>query len=248
MMKNTSHVIAFVALHYGTDYLKWAIRSVIDHVDKVYIAYSSHGSHGSQTEVSCPDTRAELLMIAQYAAKEKLHWYEGDWCQENEQRNSIYAEAPDADMILVLDSDEIWRRDMVERVLRTAWQGDKRFYRCHGIHFWRSLWKAVANDYAAPERVICPKRPEGMHILDAYFAHLGYAQRPEIVEYKQRIHGHKNEWRKDCDWYQDIFMRNRLTDCHPTNLNYWSPVSIDPLRYLPAMMSDHPYFEKAVIE
>lgn len=247
-MRNTPHIIAFTALHYGADYLSWSIRSVIDYIDKVYIAYTPHGSHGSQTNKPCPDTRAELLAIAEDAAGDKLHWYEGDWYQENEQRNSIYAEAPNADMILVLDSDEIWRQDMVVRLLRTAWEGDKRFYRARGIHFWRSLWKATATDFAAPERVICPKRPDGMHITDNYFAHMGYAQRPAVVEYKQHIHGHRNEWRKDCNWFEDIFMRNRLTDCHPCHNDNWNMVTVDPLRYLPSIITEHPYFSRTVIE
>ena len=79
--------------------------------------------------------------------------------------------------------------------------------------------------------------------------HFGYAQRPEIVEYKQLTHGHRSEWRRDCDWFHDRFMANAQRDCHPVGSQYWNPETVDPFALgLPEFMRAHPYAGMEVIE
>ena len=78
--------------------------------------------------------------------------------------------------------------------------------------------------------------------------HMGYAQRPEIVQYKQLTHGHRNEWRHDVDWFTDKFMANAQTDTHPVGSEYWNPERVDPLDYMPRWMQDHSYYHMQVIE
>ncbi len=242
-------VISYTALHYGKDYLYWAIRSVIDHVDEHHILYAPVGSHGHRTQQPCPDTRAELYAEAERAAGDKLRWHDGTWAYEGEQRNSIHAYAPDADVILVVDADEIWNWRMVMGAIQFK-QGVKR-WRVPIIHFWRSFYRAVLHDPAYPERVIYPKAEtefvgtwNAAHIWP--ICHMGYAQRSELVKYKQHTHGHKGEWRKD-DWFNTVFMANAQRDCHPVGSEYWNPEPVNPWDYLPEWMQEHPYAKLEII-
>jgi len=245
-------IIAYTALLYGTDYLGWAIRSVIDHVDEYHVIYDAtgHGSHGHVTDRTCPDTREQLFAIAQGAAGDKLRWHDaGPFAHEGYQREAIHMFAPDADVILVLDADEIWP----EADWRAIFSNDDavrlRRIRMPIIHFWRSFHRAVLHDPAFPERFIIPGAPEGSWTMHGTpICHMGYAQRIEIVEFKQHTHGHKGEWRRDCDWFNDKFMANAQEDCHPVGSEYWWPEQVNPLDYMPSWMSEHPYFGKEVIE
>lgn len=246
-------VVGFTCLHYGKDYLEWAIRSVIDHVDEHWCVYSPIGSHGHHTDRPCPDTREELYVAAQRGAGDKLRWFEGTFRHEGEHRGMIHTLAPDADVILVVDADEIWPLGLAEALINqpngVSYPGRLRL---PIIHYWRSFYRAIIHDPAFPVRVIYPKADMGemTFILpkESPINHMGYAQRPEIVEYKQHTHGHKGEWRKD-DWFNTIFMdETRRTDLHPVGSQYWDYEDIDPWRYLPDFMREHPYANREIIE
>ena len=242
-------VAAYTALLYGRDYLGWAIRSVIDVVDEYIVLYSAEGSHGARIDRPCPETRDELYAIAQAAAGDKLRWIDGQWRHEGQQRDAIYQHT-DADAILVLDADEVWSAGLAFSAIQYAKNKNVRHWRAPMIHYWRSFYRAVIDDPAFPVRIIFPKVKSGDDTLlrfhnSSVINHLGYAQRPEIVEYKQHVHGHRAEWRGN--WYAERFLPNRQADCHPTIQNYWFPVRIDPMHYLPGWMAIHPYFNLEVI-
>lgn len=250
-------VVGFTALHYGRDYLSYAIRSIIDHIDEYHVAYSAIGSHGHRTAIPCPETRAELYAIAQQAAGSKLRWHDGEWAHEGLQRDSIHEYAPDADVIIVLDADEIWHSEAIPGFLRYFEWANKegiafQRYRHPIIHYWRSFYRCVLHDPAYPERIIIPNAGIRETVVTGEgwaINHMGYAQRPEIVRYKIETHGHKNEWRKDVDWFQDRFMNVRATtDLHPVGSEYWNVEEINPWDYLPDFMKQHPYAHLAVIE
>lgn len=250
-------VVSYTALHYGSDYLYYAIKSVINHVDEHWVIYSDVGSHGSRTNARCPDTRDKLMDIAAKAAGGKLGWVDGRWDRETDQRSMIHQLAPDADVILVVDADEIWPDDFVQWAI----QYTAPVFNRHGgapvqrvriplVHFWRSFHKAIIHDPASPVRIIYPKVSGGEMILptDKRLAHFGYAQRPEIVRYKLETHGHRAEFRKDVDWFTNVFMANRQHDTHPVGSEWWLPEPVNPLDYMPAWMSEHPFFNLEVIE
>lgn len=247
-------IVGFTALHYGLPYLDAAIRSVIDAVDEHYVIYSDIGSHGHRTDVPCPDSREDLMEVAHNAAGNKLRWYEGHFSTEGNQRDMIYQVAPDADVIIVVDSDEIYPVKLVETIVNLpAENAPIREFRVSMVHFWRSFSKCVTHDPAWPTRVIYPKaKPigSGMFALSepGPIAHMGYAIPPYLMEYKWRIHGHLNELRRDVDWFHDVFMANRQYDCHPVGSEYWNPETVDPWLYLPEWMKSHKYANMAVIE
>jgi hypothetical protein len=71
-------IVGFTALHYGTDYLSYAIRSVAHAVDAWYVAYTPVGSHGHRATRPCPETEAELHDLAAsacHASGIPLNWY-----------------------------------------------------------------------------------------------------------------------------------------------------------------------------
>lgn len=236
---------------------------MIDHVDEYHVLYASVPSHGHYSDLPCPDSEAELREIAWQAAGSKLYWHRGNWRMEGEQRNSIYEYAPDADVIINLDYDEIWPDGMLQKAIYRAFQYPTvKYFRGEMIHYWRSFNRAILHDPAFPIRVINPKgMDDKTFYIDAHrgdyidgvdhrlmINHLGYATRPEIVAYKWAIHGHKNELRTDVNWFQDVFMANRQYDTHPVGSEYWNPETVNPMLYMPSWMQEHPYFGKEVIE
>jgi hypothetical protein len=243
-------VVGFTALHYGREYLAYAIRSIIDHIDEYHVAYTAIGSHGHRTQVRCPETRDELYAIAKAAAGDKLRWHDGEWPHEGAQRDSIHQYAPDADVIVVLDADEVWPEGLLSKAVLYAFHSDTQRWRVPMVHYWRSMYRSVLHDPAYPIRIIKPSVESGEKTLptEQSINHFGYAQSPEIVEYKILTHGHKGEWRKDVDWFKDRYLANAQIDCHPVGSIHWNPERVDPYDYLPRWMESHPYFYKGLIE
>lgn len=243
--------VAYTPLHYGRDYFDAAIRSVIDAVDELHVIYTPIGSHGHHTDVLCPETRGELYEIAYNAARHKLFWHEGIFAYEGQQREMILQYAPDADVILALDADEVWADGLAAQAVAFAQTANIQRIRLPMLHLWRSFWRGFAHDPAYPERVICPRASHGETTLpvDGVYQriwHFGYAQRSEIVRYKLLTHGHRGEFRRDCDWFADVFMTNRQTDCHPVGSEYWNAENIDA-GCAPSPLRNHPYRWKEVI-
>lgn len=243
--------IAYCALHYGTEYLAYAIRSVIDDVSEFWVLYSATGSHGHSTDHVCPDHAADLYAIALDAAGGKLRWYTaspGQWANEGQQRDYIHVLAPDADVVLVVDADEVWADGLAKDAIAYASTANMNRIRLPFAHLWRSFSRGFLHDPAYPERVICPKIASGTTTMqtDKRVWHFGYAQSAAIIEYKLLTHGHRAEFRKDCDWFTDVFMANRQTDCHPVGSGYWNCNDIDAAQ-LPSVLHDHPYFHLKVI-
>lgn len=246
-------IVGFTALHYGADYLSHAIRSVAPAVDQWVVAYTSTGSHGHQAAVPCPETEAELRAIAEAACAESgtpLLWYGGQWRYEGQQRDSVFQMVPDADLVIVVDADEVWEPMAVESVIYQGARMKARSGRVPFRHFWRSFgW--VCRDAAQPVRVIRPS----MHNDDAYLSvppvnHFGYARKPADIAYKIQTHGHKGEWRPE--WYEQTFLpwrpgNGRDSDLHPTNRDFWTAEPYDR-QQLPDVLRGHPYWGMEVIE
>lgn len=257
MIRNHYKVAGYTALRYGADYLAYAIRSVIDALDEYHVLYATKPSHGHPSDAVCPDSEDELHAIAWDAAGPKLHWHRGDWTYEGQQRNSILNYAPDAAVIISVDSDEIYQPLLIENIITyagsTQYSKPFRYLRIPFVHYWRSFQRCILHDPAYPARVTFPK-------IDALFGettwqphmgvvnHMGYATRPDIVAYKWKIHGHKDELRRDVDWFKDVFMANRQTDCHPVGSEWWNAEAVNPLDRMPSWMAEHPFFNMEVIE
>ena len=250
--------IAYTALHYGSEYLASAIRAAVNYVDEWHCLYTPHPSHGHNSSAICPDTETDLHEIAWQAAGSKLRWHVGNWHYEGQQRNSIHQYAPDADAILIVDSDEIYSEKLLENVasliqLTSGYTG-YRTLRLPFVHFYRDFRHAVIHDPAYPQRVIFPHVQNTSDATwDAHegsVAHMGYCQSAETIRYKLSIHGHKSELRCSADAYVDSIYLNeqRWTDLHPVGSEYWNAEVVNPFDYLPYWMADHPNCVKDIVK
>ncbi len=244
-------IVAFTALHYGADYLAYAIRSVAPQVDKWVFAYSPHGSHGHRSHYKCPDSEDSLRAIAEAELGSKLLWHRGEWQAEGHQRDVVYELAPDADLIVVVDFDEVWHEDSLAAAIEQGLAMNARNGRVPFRHFWRSFnW--VCADLAQPVRIINPRHAGGNAEIDmpAPVEHFGYARTPEAIIYKIAVHGHLGEWRHD--WLPNKFLpwsplTGPFEDLHPTNVDFWTARPFDK-KALPELMHEHPYWDMEIIK
>jgi hypothetical protein len=247
---------SYVALHYGADYLPYALRSVAPHVDRIHVVYSPHPSHGTQTRVPPPETRAELHAAATTAGP-KVRWHDVNrYYHEGHHRDYALSLCEGSDLALVVDADEVWDGEVLERALRHAY--DANHARQWLVNFttpWRSFsW--VVRDNMWPVRIHdfrqAQHRPDGSQSV-AYIPkelgpiwHFGYAIRTSILQYKMRCHGHVAEWRPN--WFEEKWLPwPPVDDCHPTCERTWYPEPLDRM-LLPALMRGHPFWEMEPIE
>ena len=246
-------VVAFMTLHYGADYLAQSIASIIDDVDAVWCLYTPDGSFGGAPEYANPDSAETLFDIAQASAGDKFHWYTGSpgqWRNEGQHCDFIYTCEPNADAYVRLDADEIWTPGLLANALDFARSEGLYKVRLPMIHYWRSLYRAVLHDTLIPDRVTQPAARGDARVGTLHdkgvIHHFGYAQRSEVVRYKQALSSHRAEWRND--WYRDKFEANALSDVHPVIFNHWTPELIDPFAHgLPDAMREHPFVDMEVI-
>ena len=219
-------IAAFTALHYGADYLPYAIRSVAPFVDEWLFAYSPVGSHGHKTSVRCPETE-EQLRAAALRGLDGLpyQWWSDDWPHEGYQRDSVYNHT-DADLIIVVDADEVWQDGAVQTAIEHGKTMTVKHGRVPFVHFWRSF-NFVCKDGAQPIRLLRPDMPnDGDYYADIPpVLHFGYAQTEYIMTYKWFVHGHKPELRQG--WYDRVFKywtpeSGPHHDLHPTNVDFWN--------------------------
>lgn len=243
-MINGQRVAAYVALHYGREYLAWAIASVIEDVDELHVLYAPEGSHLTRSTEPCPETRAELYALASVTAGDKLRWFDGNWSREGEQRDTIYT-LTDAPVIVTLDADEVWSPGLLPQILQdySAGKITVRTLRLPMWHYYRSLRRVIKHDPAFPERVVFRDLPEGKDTYaipadrgeDFRIHHYGYAQSAQIVGYKLKIHGHQNEFRPG--YFEDVFMANQQVNCHPCGQVEWDAEDCEVMPFL----MGHPY-------
>jgi len=246
-------IVAYCGLHYGREWLKWAIRSVEPLVDEYHIFYTPHPSHGSITNTKLPDgeSRDELKAIAD--GFDIVVWHDVDqFWQEGTHRDYCvnYLTQQGADLIVWNDSDEVWDLDVLSEALDFAWENDARDYRTHALHFWCGVnW--VCRDACMPVRIIKPSGKGDGYIPGMGFYHFGYAQSTILVLYKSKIHGHRAEFRRN--WYPIYrdwkFGKKHKCGVHPTNgcddktgKPFWRPEPFNRFD-VEHLIGDHPYFE-----
>jgi hypothetical protein len=250
-------IVAFYALHYGSDYLGWSIKSIYDYVDKIYILYSDVPSYGYNTSLKNPDTKEKLIESAHIFGdpQSKIKWIDSKWSSEVQHRLAIHSAASqdDPDVILTVDADEIWQKQTIENTLSTVLSGTSKIYKIKMLTLWRSFsWYTLDNWW--PLRVECPKRQGGAQNLfendDSDIArvlHFGYARSLEDIRYKVSIHGHKGEWRSDWLDRYEKWPASGNNDFHPVCANAWNIMPYDKTK-LPQIMQLNPYYNLDIIK
>lgn len=219
-------VIAEVILHYGKEYLEYALKSLEPFVDKVVILYSKYPSQGfsSPTAVN-PDTREELFAIAKQFPK--TEWVD---CQpmrsEGEHRNRIYDYVKDYDVCMLCDADEVYEPSDLGRALHEVYEGNKRYYNVDGfIHFWKTKEWCCTDSFRPTRFIRLAATDNSYGELKCRIYHFSCAQDIKTIQYKWTVSGHHDELRKD--WFQifnDWSPDNQIKDVHPTSFGVWPAV------------------------
>lgn len=253
------NVYSYTVLHYGVSYLPYALKSVYNLCDRLYIFYTPHPSHGHKTDIPPIESREELLVSANsfYASEAKISWHETDIWNEGQQRDyAVQTLTHDnAGLILVCDYDEIWHEHVLDKALRHVWEmNGARNWLINFTHMWRSF-NYACTDSNWPVRIIDTRHSGGIGYVpkelgDIY--HMGYAVTDKVMRYKWECHGHKDELRPN--WYEDKWLAwPPPDDCHPTNgkndegVGWWNPQPFDK-RELPYVLRSHPWFSVDKIE
>ncbi len=258
-MKPSIH--AYCGVHYGVDYIPYAIQSIYNQVDQIHVVYTPHPSHGFQTSSSPVESKDQVQdAVFAYNPDDKIRWHIAfQKYQEGQHRDLAVhlCEEAGADLILVVDCDEVWHDEVLKSALNYAWQKNEvRNWLINFTHLWRSFdW--CCKDEGWPVRIIDLRfsdRNSTAYIpreMGEIF-HLGYAVRDETMTYKWKIHGHKSELR--LGWlYNQWDAWPPVEDCHPTNGRnedgkaFWSPEPFDKVR-LPKLMREHPFWDEVRIE
>lgn len=249
------NIHSYTICHYGKDYLPYALRSVYNCVDRLGVFYTPHPSHGHRTDQQPPETREVIYeAVYTYDPDSKIYVFDTDIWDEGQQRNTALSVCQNmgAEMVLVVDCDEIWAEDTLRRVLQHCQEHPARNHLVNMVHFWRSFnWACRDNNW--PVRIIDLTRPQDNNDVDYVprelgdIYHFGYAVTNEIMAYKWLVHGHKDEARPN--WFAEKWnVWPPAMDCHPTNdNNWWMPEPFDR-EQLPELMRKHPFYNLERIE
>jgi len=251
------NIHSYTIIHYGADYIGAAIRSIYYNVDKIHIIYTPHPSHGTSTNLSPIETKEEIFNEIDniHDPNNKIIWHEMlNAYEEGQQRDAAVKLCQDngADIILVVDCDEIWHRFTLNRILAfISEQNNARNWLVNFTHLWRSFDYCCV-DENWPVRFIDLRNDNNnwTSYINKDFGniyHFGYAVTNTMMRYKWEIHGHKSELRPN--WFDEKWnMWPPADDCHPTNSeNWWMPEQFDK-RELPLFMRDHRFYGMERIE
>lgn len=248
-------ISAYTIIHYGIDYLPFAIGQIYNAVDKVHIVYTPKPSHGHTSNLTCPETKADILTSLHHFnsfSGDKIFFHQIEHIKhEGPQRDYAIdvCKRDNPDIIMIVDYDEIWPKETLEKALEFIQKNPAKNYLVNMTHFWRSFnW--VCRDNGWPVRFINPNESGTEYIPtsvgDIY--HFGYAIRDSLLKYKISIHGHKAEFRKD--WLEEKWnnWKPGVTDVHPTNeKDFWTPEPFDK-RKLPPLMRNHHFWNREIIK
>jgi len=241
-------VSVLTVLHYGLDFLPFALKSVYDFADEIQVVYSPHPSHGHRAGEPCPE-RGDDLKAAALDVGPKVKWSEVNaFWREGDHRDHALSLCG-GDLVLTVDADEVWDPAVLDGALKQAWDGSAEVWRLRFTTPWRSF-SFVCKDDMLPERIRDRRPGRGAKYgcvnkdLGPIW-HFGYAISTSLLRYKMQCHGHKDEWR--ANWLEEKWTPwPPVRDVHPTCVGFWNPEPMDP-NVLPAIMRAHPFWGVAPV-
>jgi len=248
-------IISYMICHYGLDYIKYALQSVEPSVEKMHIVYTPYPSHGHRVnDLGSIESGQDILQeIFQLKNQQKIAWSETHHSEQEGQHRDLsvsLCEKDGAELILVVDCDEVWPAEMLQQTLEYVWKENSARNWCVNMtHLWKSFnW--CCRDHNWPVRILDTRHSDGTAFIPKEFGdvyHFGYATTNKLMRYKWEIHGHKYELRDR--WIQDTWEKWEpgINDVHPTNeRDFWIPERFDKT-LLPKFMRDHPFYNLEII-
>lgn len=249
-------------LHYGADYMPYALHSLNAVCDKIIILYSLAPTHNALSGEMLPIEEARHNLKAAAEKYDKVSWVDVYARSEGEHRGKIWDYTNGFDVLVNADADEVWNIDDLRKAVAEVYRSP---YRVHGIagfiHFWRSFRHVVAGceiegrivdeaDFFRPIRLwhLREKNTDRQPDINARIYHFGYAIRRRIMIYKRSVHGHRSEWREEWDniwhnWTPDYTEGN----FHPTSYQIWRKIVPFDTDELPEFIRNHPLSQKIII-
>ena len=235
--------LAYIPLHYGSPYLDAVIRSIDPHVEKILILYTENPSYGQNQGLKNPDSRQQLYDIA-HNASDKIFWVQiPPMGQEHQHRQMVNNYAEGYDLIMAVDSDEIFDdiEEMKEAAMATNCQtvnvGGDRWW-----HFWRSFNECNRDGFYPTRFHVVKGKNEATIIHVGKIYHMGYAMPEDMTRYKISCHGHKDIL---STWLQHkwiTYERGKTTLLHPDSQTVWIETEPFDKTTLPQILKDHPYY------
>jgi len=238
---------AYMIVHYGREYIEYALRGVMDHVDTILILYTDKPSHGSNSNLVCPETREELKDICDKTTN-KIKWVDVTVGTEGQHRSMPFSYFDSSyDVLAVVDSDEVWNSKAFKKALEYAANCDSTHIGANHqgwVTPWRSFNECVTDGFN-PIRFHNLKSHNREQNFDCpcEIYHMGYAQSEAIMKYKLSCHGHKNEIPEN--WFEDKWLnyeKGKTTYLHPATDAYWIETKEFDKKLMPDFMKKHPYY------
>jgi len=270
-------VMAYMPLHYGSEYFTEACRSVLPAVDELVILYSSTPTFGHSSDIPLPPEESEKELYKLFeklrdypeASGKRLKWLKvPSVTRENNHRETgnRYAKSKHYHLAVALDSDEIWDTNSLLDCLVEAFNSSHHQYKTNHegwFHFYRSF-KNYCSDGFQPVRIFNFNNyniTEGI-VKSNRIYHMGYAINKDLMRYKLGCHGHKSEidinkffaiWsgfeKNDWNKYQNSkgFIQDTSHTLHPASKQVWQQTKQFLKRDLPELLKNHKHADKGSI-
>jgi hypothetical protein len=248
--------LGFIMLHYGAEYLEYALHPLCEVCDKVIILYSKVPTHNSGN-LPLTESRDELMQIA--CKFDKVHWIDVfDCINESDHISRIFNYTEGYDVLVRADADEVWDIEDLKAAIHQVYNTPYMRFGVDGfIHFWRSFnYRASHNihgvecDYFRPVRLwhLREKNTAQEPSISAKIYHFGYAISEKTMRYKLSCHGHKSEFREGwlnswISWQPE----DNEGYFHPTTKDIWHRIAQFDSAKLPEKLHFHPYFNQEII-
>lgn len=210
-------IAANYTLFYGEEFIEYSVKSIYDHVDKIYMSVgemSWKNHHGKRFEPI--DNLLEKVYEIPDPDK-KIEIFTGIWDGDTEQRNFLLDKCiGNYDYAMLIDSDEVWEKREIEGLKGVAeeFKEDPQIkviavdiiqyykslywgHKCTNIRGVNYLYKA---DGTIHHEWIRHPGTVPTHKCSAYYHHYGYAYPMDIIKKKVKMWGHSSE--VDEKWFK----------------------------------------------
>ena len=181
----------------------------------------------------------------------KIEWIKVNSQNEGQHRSIAQGHANGYDIMLTLDTDEVWEPSVLEDTIKRASETNSRHIRIDGfVGFWRDFDHVVTDGFQPVRMHNMKSRNSEQKTIKSTIYHMGYAQSEAIMRYKFEVHGHKNEIVPkyvDNKYYAWTGIGCGVEWLHPASTTIWQDAEPYDKTVLPDILKNHPNYNKKLI-